>query len=101
MWPWLLQPCFPHIKRRNRTQAYVFKRLNEIRRLRNRIFHHERIWHLPELPNLHAQIIDVINWITPDTGDYLASIDRFDRVVNRGMPYYFDKVATDLLQQHR
>lgn len=95
-WPWLLKPCFPYLAKRNRTQSYVFQRLNDIRQLRNRIFHHEKIGHLTNLLDIHQEICDVIAWMAPDMLSYLQSIDRFDAVYQQGASYYEQKLVEQL-----
>ena len=51
LFPKLLKPCFPYMPRHERTRKNVSARFERIRRLRNRIFHHEPnpkwglIWH--------------------------------------------------------
>lgn len=47
--PRLLSPVFPSIPRRQRTRKDLFKRLDKIRILRNRVSHHEPIWHWKDL----------------------------------------------------
>ncbi|NNM59702.1 MAG: hypothetical protein HKM04_07790 [Legionellales bacterium] len=96
LWPWLLKPCFPYLAKRNRTQSYVFQRLNDIRQLRNRIFHHEKIGHLTNLLDIHQEICDVIAWMAPDMLPYLQSIDRFDAVYQQGAGYYEQKLIEKL-----
>lgn len=88
LWPWLLKPCFPCLAKRNRTQAYIFRRLNEIRQLRNRIFHHEKIAHLTHLPQIHQEILDVIGWMQPAMVPYAQLVDRFLQVYSQGAGYY-------------
>lgn len=97
LWPWLLKPCFPCLAKRNRTQSYIFQRLNDIRQLRNRIFHHEKIGHLINLQNIHQEILDVIGWMAPEMVSYLQSINRFESVYQQGSDYYEQKLKEQLL----
>jgi hypothetical protein len=47
----LLDDTFPFVPRRSRSRRRLFQHLDTIRRLRNRMFHHEPIWNwnLPDL----------------------------------------------------
>ena len=45
LWPWLLKPVFPFMPRSIRTRKMLSGRLNRIRHLRNRVFHHEPVWY--------------------------------------------------------
>ena len=56
LWTSLLPAVFPYTPRRSRSRSELYARLDRIRRLRNRVFHHEPIWHLPDLPEQHQQI---------------------------------------------
>lgn len=58
---------------RNRT--IVHGRFNMIRRFRNRIAHHEPIYHR-NLTQTHAEILEAIGWICPDTRAWTAHHSR-------------------------
>ncbi|HKI31944.1 MAG TPA: hypothetical protein VKA46_08745 [Gemmataceae bacterium] len=79
-WPWMLLPTFPGMPRHIRTRHTVSKRFNEIRALRNRVFHHERIAHWPNLAQRHADLVEAIGWISPEGKRLLPAIDRFAEV---------------------
>jgi len=51
-------------------------KLNKIRVLRNRCFHHEPLLWMP-LHALHTEAQDVIQWISPDLQFWLSKHDRF------------------------
>ena len=53
LWTQLLKPIFPRMPRLHRTIRNLRFRLNRIRRLRNRVFHHEPIWHWQDLEQRH------------------------------------------------
>jgi len=57
----------------------VHGRLNALRRLRNRIAHHEPIFHKP-LDALHDEIIEAIGWMCPDTAAWTLHHSRFNSV---------------------
>lgn len=89
--PALLKSAFPHMPRRLRTRINLSKRFNEVRKLRNRIFHHEPIWYWP-LPDKHQRIIEAIRWIEPAMADYIAVVDRFSTVHSEGLASISDRL---------
>ena len=84
LWPLLLPSVFPHAPRRQRSRTDISRRVDRIRRLRNRVFHHEPIWHLPDLADQHALILETIGWISPAMLAMTRLLDRFDSVYTRG-----------------
>jgi hypothetical protein len=62
-----------------RPRKIVHGRFNVIRRFRNRVMHHEPIFHRP-LQQLHDEIIEAIEWICPDTARWAAFQSRYDEV---------------------
>jgi hypothetical protein len=85
LWPRMLTPAFPGMPRRIRTRATLSKRLNEIRRLRNRAFHHERIAHWPNLRQCHRDIVETVGWINAQWSQVLAAADRFQETHRAGL----------------
>jgi hypothetical protein len=84
LWPRLLAAVFPHVPRRIRTRRTLSRALNEVRHLRNRVFHHEPIWNNARLLQHHAEIRDLIRWINPDAHEALVLVDRFPTVYAGG-----------------
>lgn len=81
LWPRLKNKVFPNahgIKIKT-----IRDRLDRIRRLRNRIFHYETIWHHKDLPLQHDRVRDAIEWIEPSLLR-LIQIDRFHKVYQGG-----------------
>lgn len=62
-WRSALHKAFPNTKDRRKK---IQNRLNVIRRFRNRIAHHEPIFH-KDLQVTHDEIIEAIGWMCPDT----------------------------------
>jgi hypothetical protein len=58
-----IKSVFPNIQPKQRTHQFVQKRLQQVRNLRNRVFHHEPIWHWRDLPDQHKELVEAINWI--------------------------------------
>jgi len=85
LWPRLLKATFPHMPRRIRTRQALSKRLNKIRNLRNRVFHHEPIWYWQDLNQQHQHILEAISWIEPSAKDLVVTLDRFPEVYKTGL----------------
>jgi hypothetical protein len=88
LWPRLLKDTFPTLPSRLRTRRTLSRRLNDIRYLRNRIFHHEPIWHLKDLGQRHGAILEAIYWISPTLRNMIQPIDRFPEVYRNGSTAY-------------
>ena len=85
LWPRLLKPCFPNMARHIRTRKNISGRFERIRRLRNRIFHHEPIWYWHDLEKQHQDILEAIAWIEPAARDFVTAIDKFPDVYQNGL----------------
>ena len=94
LWPLLLPAVFPYAPRKQRSRREISKRVDSIRRLRNRVFHHEPIWHLPDLPEQHRLILETIGWISPAMLAMTRLLDRFPSVYTRGADHYATELET-------
>lgn len=87
LWPALMPVAFP-----GRTRKQLSGRLNDIRKLRNRVFHHEPIWRGLPLPNRnlkplrqqHREILEAITWVSPDLHRTAILLDSFPEVYGAG-----------------
>ncbi len=84
LWPKIIKSTFPFMPKKHRTRKTLSERFNKVRKLRNRIFHHEPIWHWRDLKIQHQQIIDAIGWINPELKSVIVLIDRFPKTFNEG-----------------
>ncbi|MGH2410757.1 MAG: hypothetical protein ACRDGS_10365 [Chloroflexota bacterium] len=85
LWPQLLPAVVPSMPRRKRTRATISMTLNDVRTLRNRVFHYEPIWSMIELQRQHAEILDLIGWMNEDLLATIVLIDRFPGVSANGL----------------
>ncbi|MHC8510232.1 MAG: hypothetical protein ACYYKD_12750 [Rhodospirillales bacterium] len=84
LWRQCLRHAFPH-RPRGYERHDVHGVLNAVRRLRNRIAHHESILHrAPEKD--HALILNAVSWICPVTAKWTASQSRVPEVLTK-MPH--------------
>lgn len=67
--------------------------LEQIRGLRNRVFHHERIVHWRDLDAQHQLILNVIGWISPELQKVTATMDRFQTVRAAGLRPFLSRAA--------
>lgn len=92
LWQKYLTQVFPHAPRKERTRSNLSRKLNRIRQIRNRIFHHEPVWSWWDLARKHADIVEAIGWISPELQELLKGIDRFPEIHMKGISPY--KVTT-------
>lgn len=77
-----LRKAFSNMPKAKRQRKYVSAPLNDIRALRNRVFHNESIsWNLSRLEFLHNTILEVCLWINPVLPLWIKTVERFDKVI--------------------
>lgn len=81
----LLKPVFRHAPRRAIQINHIRERAERFRTLRNRVFHHERIVHWSDLPAQHAEITEMLRWISPELASICQKHDRFEEVHHAGI----------------
>jgi hypothetical protein len=77
--PNVLSNAFPNVPAHHKSRRNLFERFDDIRRLRNRVFHHEQIWHL-DLKTEHEKIIESLGWLAPSLQKMTKVLDRFDDI---------------------
>ena len=78
LWVPHLHKAFPHYRKPDR--VLIFARLEDIRRLRNRVAHHEPIFKKDQMRE-YAKVLEAIGWICPSTAAWVDSISMFPRFV--------------------
>lgn len=79
-----LRLAFPNCPKKIRQRKTMSSKFNGVRRLRNRIFHHESItWSIHALTNYKREIIEGIDWLDKDLLGWSKDIFRFDEVINK------------------
>lgn len=76
IWRKAIYLAFPNRPKGTERKA-IHGAVNAFRRLRNRIAHHEKIIHR-DLCEDHGRIIDIANWICPETSAWILSNSTFD-----------------------
>ena len=92
LWRVLARDVFPYAPRHLSTRGIIRRRLDGIRRLRNRVFHFEPIWNLPGLEQQHGIILETIGWISPALREMTLLVDRFPQVFDDGAVAYQARV---------
>lgn len=70
------------IARGGQKRSVVHGRLNAIRRFRNRIAHHEPIFHR-DVEKVHNEIIAAISWMCPTTSDWALHHSRTLEIIGK------------------
>jgi hypothetical protein len=71
-----LMLAFPTCPKIKRQRATISSAVNHIRDLRNRVMHHEPLlWVTPSVEEVHATILEVLDWIDPGINHWLAQHD--------------------------
>ena len=89
---YLAKTVFPHAPAPERYLARIDKRWQDIRDLRNRVFHHERILHWKDLDLRHHAILEIIVWMSPELRDLAGSLDRFHSLRRSGLNPWLEKL---------
>lgn len=84
-------PCAPSFEQ---YQAKLDKRWQEIRNLRNRVFHHERILHWNDLEARHESVMRIIAWMSPELHKLVESLDRFMVVMSNGSDFWNERLKS-------
>ena len=78
-----LRLAFPYMPKKERKRKNVSAPCNSLRKLRNRVFHHESIcWDLKYISNIHSRLVQVLGWMNSDIPTWLEQIDNFQKVVD-------------------
>ena len=55
---------------------------NAVRKLRNRIFHHEAItWNLSVIKEYEKEILEALDWLNKDLVNWMEGLNHLDRVI--------------------
>ena len=58
--------------------------MEQIRNLRNRVYHYERICHWNDLLSKHDLILECIKWMQPSVFELVTKVDTFEHIYNHG-----------------
>lgn len=80
-----IRTVFPFLPKSQHNRKYIKAKLETIRTLRNRVFHHERIVHWRDLDSQHQIILDVISWINPELLHLAEHVDTYRHTRSKGL----------------
>jgi hypothetical protein len=75
-----------------RDLAKLDARWSNIRRLRNRVFHHERILHWTDLDDQHSALLELTSWISPELSELAVTLDRYMQIRTQGLSPWVEKI---------
>jgi hypothetical protein len=87
-----IKQVFPNLHPTLRTHGRVQNSLQMARNLRNRIFHHEPIWHWEDLAEQHVKLTEAIKWMSRTHAALCDQQDRFGEVHSQGWAPFREKV---------
>ena len=91
--PSAIKAVFPHLPKSLHHRKHRKSDLENIRQLRNRVFHHERILHWADLDAKHALVLEVIKWINPKVHQLALDVDRFTQIRQAGLQPWLQKLT--------
>ena len=79
-----LRLAFPNCPKNVRKRKTMSSKFNGIRKLRNRIFHHEAItWNLDVLNSYKDEIIQGIEWLNKDLLDWIVELNHVEKTISK------------------
>jgi hypothetical protein len=80
-----LRLAFPNCPKQIRQRKTMSSKFNGIRKLRNRIFHHESIsWDLDAINEYKTEMVEGINWLHKDLLEWSTDLIRIDDIIKKG-----------------
>ena len=77
-----LRLAFPNCPKEIRKRRTMSSKFNSVRKLRNRIFHHEAItWNLDVIQEYEKEILEAIDWLNRDLVNWLDGLNHLDRII--------------------
>ena len=82
LWRQIIKDVFPNAPKRERQRRIISPRTDRAKILRNRVSHHEPIWHWSDLESRHDEMLETIEWINVSLRELVEICDRFEEVYN-------------------
>lgn len=80
LWPAMAPKFFSNAPRKLRTRKDQSPYAAQLRTLRNRVFHHEPVWHWPNLPAVVRESETWLLWLNPDVARLHSLLERFHSI---------------------
>lgn len=79
-----LRLAFPNCPKQIRQRKTMSSKFNSIRKLRNRIFHHEAIsWNISVLEKYKIELVEGIEWLDKDLLGWVAELNHISATINK------------------
>lgn len=75
---------FKNCPKAQKNSANIQNIMEQIRNLRNRVYHYERICHWNDLQSKHDLILECIKWMQPSVFELVTKVDTFEHIYNHG-----------------
>ena len=77
-----LRLAFPNCPKEIRKRKTMSSKFNAVRKLRNRIFHHEAItWNLKVIQEYEKEILEALDWLNKDLVNWMEGLNHLDRII--------------------
>ena len=87
LWPRLTRQVLPNYGGNPNDTSRIYDRLQRLRRFRNRVFHHEPIMLKGNPLDVHADLCEVLHWISPELNDTIGHLDWVEDVYRDGFDH--------------
>lgn len=79
-----LRLAFPNCPKQIRKRRTMSSKFNSVRKLRNRIFHHEAItWNFDVILEYEKEILEALNWLNRDLVDWMEGLNHLNSVIEK------------------
>lgn len=95
IWPRLIKPIFPDLPKALCVRESLSKRIQDLRKLRNRVYHYEPIWHF-NLNQNFIELQEIIGGINSALIPYLNLTCNFEMLLKNGAEPFLNKLNTIL-----
>lgn len=80
MWRGIIKHVFPNATTTTRSRKNIAPLVRRAQWMRNRVFHHEPVWHMQDLAARHREMLTTIAWISTPALRLARITDRFATV---------------------
>ncbi len=95
IWPRLIKPIFPDLPKSLCVRESLSKRIQDLRKLRNRVYHYEPIWRF-DLNQYFIELQEIIGGLNSALLPYLKLSCNFEVLLEKGHEPFYNKLNTIL-----
>lgn len=89
-----IKGIFPYLPKSQHNRKKIKAKLDKVRTLRNRVFHHERIVHWKDLSDQHQLILEIIAHLSPEMLQLVNKIDSFQKIYQTGSQNFLVEIKS-------